>query len=145
MKNTLRKLLSSSMVLAALTMSAQSAFASDGYGDTQNEAVLIKKYGSASQTIFDSNDVDWYKYDNRTGEGISILLESPMNKNYDFDMIYISANGRVKNTYSPTDSGQGGADVLGLQLGLGDQVYIKVYGHSPSDFGTASPYKLTIN
>ncbi|NRR03637.1 hypothetical protein QIH01_01270 [Brevibacillus brevis] len=145
MKHSFKRILSSCMVLAALAMGTQSAFASDGYGDTQDKAVPIKIYKPMSHTISDSNDVDWYEYDNRSGQSISVLLESPQNQNYDFDLIYISANGKVHETYKPNDFGPGGSDVLGLQIGLGDQVYIKVYGHSASDFDKNNPYKLTIN
>ncbi|MFE1629114.1 hypothetical protein ACFLFF_20435 [Brevibacillus reuszeri] len=144
MKSRMKKLLTSGMLLAALTLSAQSAFATIGFGDTRAEAVLIKKYGSSSGAITSSKDVDWYKYDNRTGESIVVALESPAGKNYDFDLIYISANGVESPKSTPTDFGQGGTDVLGIQLGLGDQVYIKVYGHTSTDHDPTKQYKLTI-
>lgn len=139
MKGTLKKLLSSGMVLAALTLTTQSAFASDGYGDTIDKAVPIKIKSTAAHTISDSNDVDWYKYDNRTGESIVIRLESPAGKNYDFEGIYISADGSIVKQFRP-----GKADVIGIQLGLGDQVYIKVYGNSPSDYDPINQYKLIV-
>ncbi|MFB7814874.1 hypothetical protein ACFC0X_11855 [Paenibacillus chitinolyticus] len=146
-KRYAKNLLALGVVASALLVGSQSAFASDGVGDSRGTAISISPNSAAVQTISDSTDVDYFTWTNNTGNRISsasVHLYSPSNNNYDLQVIQIlSQHNNFEATTTASDHGNGIEDSVSFSpIYPGDTVYFKVYGHDSSQYGSA-PYTLS--
>ncbi|MBV6715766.1 hypothetical protein [Paenibacillus chitinolyticus] len=146
-KRYAKNLLALGVVASALLVGSQSAFASDGVGDSRETAIAISPNSAAVQTISDSTDVDYFKWTNDTGKTISSAsfhLYSPSNNNYDLYFIHVLAPyNNFESTTTASDHGNGVEDSISFSpIYPGDTVYFKIYGHDSSQYGSA-PYTVS--
>lgn len=138
----LKKTLPALLVTASLLISSQSAFATTGYGDDISYPMAAYPNTTQNNQKIDSpTDVDWYAYTNNTGSPKSIAgyVKPPANKNYDVRIALDLASGYWYE-FDMTDNGTGKSDGFGTSLQPGDTIYIRVKGHTYSDFDTANTY-----
>ncbi|WP_429841102.1 hypothetical protein [Brevibacillus sp. FIR094] len=128
-----------------LTFGSQAAFASDGWGDTREQAIYLGLGASYSDTIQDYNDVDWYYHQNNSGsqKSAAVILQSPPNENYNLLVIQRDAQG-FEYTTDLASAGNGGQEWMIFGINPGTKVWFKVYGNTTSDNDRFSNYKIEL-
>lgn len=145
LKNQLKKWVCLGTAVCALAFGSQAAFASDGWGDTREQAIYLGLGASYSDTIQDYNDVDWYYYQNNSGsqKSAAIILQSPPNENYNLLVIQRDAQG-YEYTTDLSNSGNGGQEWMIFGINPGTKVWFKVYGNTTSDNDRYSNYRIEL-
>lgn len=134
-----------------MAVSAGSASAKWGWGDSLNDAVQIY-YSGGGTTVTDAwidstSDYDFYVIDNRGSSDpvrYSLTLKSPAGKNYDMQLIAVDPNGNIFDTKYAVDDGPGGTELFGSFSCMGGwRTYVKVSSHGTNDYGAEEFYKLS--
>ncbi|WP_282937135.1 hypothetical protein [Paenibacillus sp. RC67] len=136
-----KKSFTTAAIALSLLVSAQSAFAITGLGDSESSAVAAAANVHYTWKLETAYDEDWFVYTNNTSSSVSITaaMTSPSGQNYNLDPYWYQNGNRIK--LSVNDNGPGKTDSFTLSnLRPGEKISFRIYtatgsvNNSPYDF-----------
>lgn len=138
-----KKLIAGVLVLGISLSAVSSAFAYDGWADSQQTAYQLQGPVLGISTVLDKPyDVDWYSWTNNTGSSktIKAVLQSPSGLKYDFAMIRPSGTTSYVSTIEPGSL----VSIEYAPIRAGETFYFQVRGQTFSQYSATALYNFSV-